>query len=246
MFKQLRKLILAAGLCGAVGASAADLEAILKKADGFRLAPSSAQVETLVQTIKGGQAEREKRFQVLLRPGRKSLVLFRSPGEEGQKVLMVGDDFWMLLPGSARPIRITPLQKLLGNASSGDIATMTWSGDYGAVLLRETEFEGVPCLELELNALRKALNYQRIVLRVGRRDYRPLQADLYAASGRKLKQARFVLEMRDGLERVTRIILSDEVEKGRETVISTLKVTPREFDDQMFNPMFLSRAGVAP
>jgi hypothetical protein len=30
---------------------------------------------------------------------------------------MLGDDFWLLLPGSQRALRITPSQKLLGDAS---------------------------------------------------------------------------------------------------------------------------------
>jgi glutamate racemase/predicted negative regulator of RcsB-dependent stress response len=35
------------------------------------------------------------------------------------------------MPGSARPLRITPMQKLLGDASTGDIATLRWAEDYG-------------------------------------------------------------------------------------------------------------------
>ena len=45
----------------------------------------------------------------------------QSPAEKGQKVLMLGDDFWLLMPDSQRPLRITPMQKLLGDASTGDI-----------------------------------------------------------------------------------------------------------------------------
>jgi len=42
-------------------------------------------------------------------------------------VLMLGDDFWLLMPSSQRPLRITPMQKLLGDASTGDIATLSWA-----------------------------------------------------------------------------------------------------------------------
>ncbi|HWJ94812.1 MAG TPA: outer membrane lipoprotein-sorting protein, partial [Telluria sp.] len=163
MFK---RIVIAAALMACGAANAASVEEILKKADAFRLPDASSQVETLVQTYKNGQPDKEKRYQVNVKPGGKSLVLFRSPGEAGQKVLMVGDDFWMLMPGSARPIRITPLQKLLGDASTGDIATMSWSGDYDGTVARELEVDGVPCVELELSAKRKSLSYQRIVLQV--------------------------------------------------------------------------------
>jgi hypothetical protein len=244
MFKEITLCALMLGM--AAGATANDVEAILKKTDSFRMQDGSVQIDTQVQTFKGGQPDKEKRYQVLTKAGGKSLVLFRSPGEVGQKVLMVGDDFWMLLPGSARPIRITPMQKLLGDASTGDIATMAWSGDYEGSVVREVEVDGVLCLELSLDAKRKSLSYQRIVLQVAKRDYRPVHADLYAASQRKLKQARYVVEQRDGRMAVTRMILNDEVQSKRETVVSILSSKPRQLGDELFNPMFMQRSDVAP
>ncbi len=244
MFKQITLCAVMIGVV--VSAAAGEVEAILKKADAFRMQESSAQTDTLVQTFKDGKPDKEKRYQVLTKAGGKSLVLFRSPGEVGQKVLMVGDDFWMLLPGSSRPIRITPLQKLLGDASTGDIATMTWSGDYQGNVVREVEVDGVLCLELALEARRKSLSYQRMVLHVAKRDYRPVHADLFAASNRKLKQARYVVEQRDGRMTVTRMVLIDEVQSKRETVINILASKPRHLGDELFNPMFMQRGDVAP
>ncbi|WP_342118075.1 outer membrane lipoprotein-sorting protein [Pseudoduganella sp. OTU4001] len=232
------KTTIAAMLMAACSTAAAqDVETILRKADSHRLREGSSQLETQVQTYKDGKLDKEKRYQVLVRPGGKSLVLFRSPGESGQKILMSGDDFWMLLPGSARPIRITPLQKLLGDASTGDIANMTWSGDYKGSITREVEIDGVPCLELDLAATRKTLSYQRLVLHVAKADYRPVHADLYASSSKRLKQARFSQG---------RMVLVDEIQTGRETVITTLSSKPRQFGDELFNPMFLSRSDAAP
>ncbi len=103
MFKQITLCALFLGV--AASAAAGEVEAILKKADSFRMRDESSQVDTQVQTFKDGKPDKEKRYQVLSKVGGKSLVLFRSPGEVGQKVLVVGDDFWMLLPGSARPVR---------------------------------------------------------------------------------------------------------------------------------------------
>ncbi|KQV85064.1 hypothetical protein ASD15_08030 [Massilia sp. Root351] len=243
MFKQL---ILAAMLAAAGHAGATDVQAILKKADAFRLPDASAQLDTLVQTFRNGQPDKEKRYQVLVRPGGKSLVLSRSPGEAGQKVLMSGDDFWLLVPGSARPMRITPMQKLLGEASTGDIANMTWAGDYAGSVVRELEMDGVPCLELDLAAQRKSLSYQRIVLHVARSDYRPVHADLFAASDRKIKQARFSVETRNGRASVTRMTLIDEIQTSRETQVHVQGNKPRQFGDELFNPMYLSRNDVAP
>ncbi|WP_028104408.1 outer membrane lipoprotein-sorting protein [Pseudoduganella violaceinigra] len=234
MFKTLISAALAVA-CG--GAAAQDIDAILRKADSFRLRDASSQVDTLVQTFKDGKQDKEKRYQVLVRPGGKALILFRSPGEAGQKVLMSGDDFWMQLPGSARPIRITPLQKLLGDASTGDIATMTWSGDYKGSVSREVEVDGVACIELELAATRKTLSYQRVVLQLAKSDHHPVHADLYASSNKRLKQARFA---------PGRMVLVDEINTGRETVVTTLASKPRQFGDELFNPMYLDRSDAAP
>ncbi len=244
MFKKISLFALILGV--AAGAAANEVEAILKKTDSYRMQDGSAQTDTQVQTFKGGQPDKEKRYQVLTKAGGKSLVLFRSPGELGQKVLMVGDDFWMLLPGSARPIRITPMQKLLGDASTGDIATMPWAGDYEGSVVRELDVDGVPCLELALDAKRKSLSYQRIVLHVAKRDYRPVHADFFAASKRKLKQARYVVEQRDGRMTVTRMVLIDEIQSNRETVVNILASKPRQLGDELFNPMFMQRSDVAP
>lgn len=241
MFK-LIPLLAAVLASGAVHAT--DVEAMLKKADAFRLPDASAQLQTEVKTLKGGQVDKEKRYEVLVRPGGNSLVLFRSPGESGQKVLMKGDDFWMLMPGSARPIRITPMQKLLGDAATGDIATMTWSGDYSGSIKQETEVDGQPAYELDLSAKRPSLSYQRIVLFVAKRDGRPLRADLYASSNRKLKSARYLVETREGKPVVTRTVLSDAIQTARETEIHLLSSTPRKHGDELFNPMYLSRSDV--
>lgn len=232
------KTMIAAALAAACGGAAAqDIDTILRKADSFRLRDASAQVDTLVQTFKDGKQDKEKRYQVLVRAGGKALILFRSPGEAGQKVLMSGDDFWMQLPGSTRPIRITPLQKLLGDASTGDIATMTWSGDYRGRIAREVDIDGVHCLELELAATRKTLSYQRIVLHVAKADYRPVHADLYATSNKRLKQARYSQD---------RMVLADEIATGRETVVTITASKPRQFGDELFNPMYLGRSDATP
>ena len=46
----------------------------------------------------------------------------------------------------------------------------------------------------------------------------------------------------DGQELFTKA----EIQTGRETVITTLSSKPRQFGDELFNPMFLSRSNAAP
>src|SRR5512141_422575 len=160
-------------LAPAARAAEPDAHALLVKADAYRQANAAAQVDTRVQVYKGGALDKERDYRVYVKPGRRSLVLFRSAVEKGQKVLMLGDDFWIVLPSSQRPIRITPAQKLLGDAATGDIATMTWAEDYDGAVAGEADVEGVRCVRLDLAAQRRGVTYRRIELYLARSDARP-------------------------------------------------------------------------
>lgn len=217
------------------------VDALLRKADAFRLAEGAMQVDTQLETFKGDQLDKERRYAVWVQPGRRSLVLSRSAVEKGQKVLMLEDDFWMVLPSSQRPIRITPAQKLLGDAAAGDVATMAWAEDYEGTVTGEADVGGVPCLRLDLRARRRGVTYQRVELWLARSDARPLQADLYVASDKLAKRATFTLEEVDGRLQVSSMRLTDEIQKSRHTVIRYLARRARTLPDEFFNPMYLTR-----
>src|SRR2546428_1200804 len=93
----------ATALLLAVPARAADVKTLLKEADAFRLSGESVRVDTEVRVLKSGTLDKTRLYAVYVKPGRRSLVVFRSPSERGQKMLMLGDDFWLVLPTSQRP-----------------------------------------------------------------------------------------------------------------------------------------------
>ena len=227
---------------------------LLQAADRYRIGNSgnsgnsadNLQVETLVTSFKrDGSPDKERRYTVFSQAGHRSLVLMRSPAEAGQKVLMLGDDFWLLLPGSARPLRITPSQKLLGDASTGDIATLSWAEDYSGTLVgAETCEAQQACWHLSLQAARKGLSYQRIELWLGKTRHEPLAADLYLQSDKLAKQARFVLDNAAAPTAVTEMVLADQLSSHKETRIKYLSRQPRQVPENWLNPMFLARSPV--
>ncbi len=77
----------------AIPSFAADVKAMLKEADNFRITAEAMVVDTQVQVMKAGQLDKERRYTVFVKPGRRSIVLFKSPAEIGQKMLMTGEDF---------------------------------------------------------------------------------------------------------------------------------------------------------
>jgi len=230
-------------LTGIVGAAQADeLNNLLKSADHFRLGDESMQVETRITTFnRDGSKEKERDYLVYSRPNRQSLVLMQSPSEQGQKVLMSGDDFWMLLPGSQRPLRITPMQKLLGDASIGDIATTAWEQDYEGKVIGEEQCDQRVCLHLSLHANRKSVAYQRIELWLGKSLHEPLKADLYVQSEKLAKQASFVMDKAQAPTAVDQMILLDQLSNHKETRVQYVNRKPKTIPDQWLNPMFLAK-----
>ena len=154
---------------------------------------------------------------------------------------MLDDKFWIIMPKSRRPIRITPLQKLLGEASTGDIANMTWSEDYEGVVKGQSELNGVRCLELDLHSIRKGTTYARIRLWVEEKSYRPVKANLYVESGKLAKEATFSLGEIGGRRRVVAMTLIDKIQKNKSTVVRYLAMKEGEVADKLYNPAFLAR-----
>ena len=240
----MKSLLLALLLMVGSAQGADDVAGLLKAADAYRTGQDNLQVETQVTVLKrDGSTDKERRYTVFVQAQHKSLVLMRSPAEAGQKVLMLGDDFWLLMPGSQRPLRITPSQKLLGDASTGDIATMSWSQDYTGTLVGE-ENCGEPqqaCLHLSLTAARKGVSYQRIELWIGKTRHEPISADLYVQSDKLAKQARFLFDKPSAPTAVTEMILLDQLSNHKETRVHYVARSPKVVPEAWLNPMFLAR-----
>lgn len=236
------RTLLAAAALLALPAGAADVKALLKEADAYRLIDQSSRVDTEVRLFKRGKLDKTRLYAVYVKPGRRSLVVFRSPSERGQKMLMLGDDFWLVMPASQRPLRITPMQKLLGDASTGDVASMAWAEDYDGRVEGEILIDGVPCLKLDITGQRKGVSYPRIVLYLAKSDRRPVQAELYVASDKLAKEAAFKIGVVDGRRLVTEMTLVDRLQQDRRTEVHYLARSRKTLSDEYYNPAFLVRA----
>jgi outer membrane lipoprotein-sorting protein len=243
MNRSLTLLLLAAALPTYAQTSAAQTSAEqrVRQADRYRspVADMRLDVRVLAQPRDGGDAK-EKHYTVFQQAGNKTLVLMRHPAEQGQKVLMLGDDFWIVLPNSARPMRITPMQKLLGDASVGDVSTLRWSDDYSATELGEEPVDGTPAVRLSLRANRKGVTYQRIELWVGKARSQPLKAELYVQSDKLAKSATFVFDDPAQPTQMTAMILTDALGNGRQTQVFYLNQQARVVPQAWLNPMFLA------
>ena len=228
----------------AAHARADDVSTLLKAADKYRMSSENMQVDTQISVVNAdGTPDKERRYVVFAQARHQSLVLMQSPAEKGQKVLMLGDDFWLLMPNSQRPLRITPMQKLLGDASTGDIATMSWAEDYtGSIADEEPCGEPAqPCLHLSLQASRKGVTYQRIELWIGKARHEPVRADLFVQSDKLAKQARFVMDRPAAPTAVTEMLLNDQLTSKKLTHVRYLARKEHTVPEAWLNPMFLAR-----
>jgi hypothetical protein len=245
----MKKIALVAVLAGVLASAslasfAQDVPTLLKAADKYRMSSDNMQVDTQISVFNtDGSPDKERRYTVFAQARHQSLVLMQSPAEKGQKVLMLGDDFWLLMPGSQRPLRITPMQKLLGDASTGDIATMSWAEDYSGSIAGEDRC-GEPeqaCVHLSLNAARKGVTYQRVELWLGKARHEPIKAELYVQSDKLAKQARFVMDKATAPTAVTAMLLRDQLTNKKETQVRYLSRKEHTVPEAWLNPMFLAR-----
>lgn len=251
---------LGASLFASAAMAADDVAAMLRQADAYRRPAAAVKVEADVEQYRQGSLDKERRYTIYIKPGRRSLVLMKSPSEIGQKVLMLGEQFWLLMPDSQRPLRITANQKLLGEASTGDIADMTWSEDYQGSVVGEVDCpvpppgllpeppatsKGRRCLHLDLGAARTGVTYARLDLFLEKAAKLPIKADLFVASGKRAKEAWYVAKPSEGRQRIMAMVLQDGIQTSRHTVIHYRDITAKDSPDEFFNPAALVNNALA-
>ncbi|MBW3695220.1 outer membrane lipoprotein-sorting protein [Vibrio sp. T187] len=224
---------------------------MIAQADRYRLsAEQASKVVSLVTLYEHDKLDKTRLYNVYTRPNRESLVVFKSAVEAGQKMLMIEDNYWLLMPKSRRPIRITPMQKLLGEASVGDISTLTWSEDYQGEwidthTLTLSSGEQIATQHLKLSAKTKGASYQHIDLWLTADRAFPVKADMYLRSGKLAKQAWFQEGVRNDLPSVTAMTLLDKIQPSKKTVIEYQEIIEQALEDKYYNPAFLSRNKVS-
>jgi outer membrane lipoprotein-sorting protein len=220
----------------AAAAATPDAQALLERSDLARNAWPSFTVRVKITNFEGGKPDESHLYQIYQKGSEKTLVEFLSPREKGRHLLMLGDDMWIFLPDTSRPIRITPLERLTGNASNGDVARTNYAADYNASYLRAEKAGDADCHVLELSARRKGSTYRRIALWVRASDARPVKAEFYLASGKHIKSATFDrYESAGGRTLLRRMTIHDQIRKASHSVMEYDDHTPRDLPDRMFH-----------
>jgi len=212
-----------------------DAEAILKRADTYRNGWPSYVLHVKITNYESDRADEEKLYEVSQKGTEKTYVEFLSPREKGQHLLMLGDDMWVYLPDTSRPVRITPLERLSGDASNGDVTRTNYAADYSPTYLRTEKAGGEDCYVLSLTANRKGATYQQILFWVRIQDSRPVKAEFHLTSGKLIKSATFdEFATVSGHSQLRRMTLYDEIRHNSRSVLEYSGIAPRDFPDKLF------------
>jgi outer membrane lipoprotein-sorting protein len=213
---------------------------ILEASDRSRNGWNSFGVDVKI-TDEGASGPRAvTNYQVLIKGSERTLVKFTDPSDKGKLLLMVEEGMWFYLPSTSRPIRVTPLQRLAGNASNGDVAQTSLAANYAATLVGEEELDGRPVWVLDLTAKRKSATYQAVRYWVSKEGSLPLQAEFRLTSGKATKRARFEeYEQVGGRRMLRRQVIVDLLRRERRTVLEFTNYTARELPDKFFNKNYL-------
>jgi hypothetical protein len=221
---------------GMVWATAEDAAAILKKVDGYSELAPAFRLEVRISDYEAGVLKEEMTLSGYFSGDDKSVLLCRSGKDKGMKILMKGDDMWVNLPGSKRGLRIAPVQRLLGQASNGDVAKIAFSRDYAGTIVLQNDSQ----IQLELKARSPGATYQRALLTVDARTLRPEKADFFLLSGKHFKTA-YYLEFKtvEGHASIAKVKIEDKLNPALYTIIANGDYRRTTVPDKYFNVMYL-------
>jgi hypothetical protein len=178
----------------------------------------------------------------------RSLIHFAGPQRDvGKLMLKNGNDLWFYDPASRASIRLSPQQRLLGQASNGDVVTVNLAKDYKAELLGEEEIadgERVmrPSYRLSLSAVSPDVTYHRVEMWVETTSSRPVKALFFSESGRLLKTAYYrKFQSQLGRERPTEVVIIDGLDPSWVTVMRYSDYAWREVPDAWLQRDYLPR-----
>ncbi len=177
-----------------------------------------------------------------------SLVRFTAPARDaGKLMLKSGNEMWFFDPATKASVRLSPQQRLMGQASNGDVVTVNLARDYRAVLEAEEDIqdgERKPrrAHRLALTAATPDATYERIELWLDRDNSQPIKGRFLAASGRLLKTVyyrRYQPQM--GTARPTELVIIDGLNPQSVTLMRLSDYTPRQIPASWFQRDYLPR-----
>jgi hypothetical protein len=181
----------------------------------------------------------------------RNLVRYAEPARDrGKSVLMDGTIMWFYDPASKASVRISPEQRLVGQASQGDVVTVNLARDYSAKLigpaggetLQDADKVARNCWHIELSPQSSDAIYAKAEYWVEKDSFRPIKGKFYSDSGRLLKIAYYHrYEKQLGAERPAETIIIDAVNSKLVTTMGSHSYRGMEIPDSWYQREYLPR-----
>ncbi|MGO8695588.1 MAG: outer membrane lipoprotein-sorting protein [Rectinemataceae bacterium] len=192
-----RKITMLAAVAALLAANAYAQSAseLLARSDAERTI-SDMSFDVRLVSFDGGRTTAEDTLWGFVKVGsdhNRVLMYFAQPASErGRKLLVDGDTVYLLFPRTTNPIRLSPLQTLIGQASDGDVVR-TFASDYDVDSLSDASLDGVACYRFELTAKEGVgdSSYKHVRLWIDRSSLNLRYAEFFADSGVLLKKAHY-------------------------------------------------------
>lgn len=177
-----------------------------------------------------------------------SLIRFVLPARDtGKLMLKNGNDLWFYDPTAKASVRLSPQQRLLGQASNGDVATVNLAKDYKPTLagqedIQDGERQKRKAHKLTLVAVSPDVTYASIEMWVDAENSRPIKARFFSESARLLKTAyyrRFQPQL--GAERPTETVIIDGLNPQSVTIMRYSDYVARTIPDTWLQRDYLPR-----
>ena len=177
-----------------------------------------------------------------------SLIRFVLPARDAGKLMLKnGNDMWFYDPTNKATVRLSPQQRLLGQASNGDVATVNLAKDYKAALaatedIQDGERKTRKAFKLALTAVTPEVTYATIEMWVDVENNRPLKARFFAESSRLLKTVYYRrYQSQLGADRPTESVIIDGLNPQAVTLMRFTDYVSRPIPDTWMQKDFLPR-----
>jgi hypothetical protein len=178
----------------------------------------------------------------------RNLVRYAAPQRDaGKLVLLSGGSMWFYDPASKASIRISAQQRLIGQASNGDVLTVNLAHDYASRLLgdesiQDADHQPRDTWHLELSAATNEAAYARLETWIEKGTMRPVKSKFYSDSGRPLKLAFYRrYESALGAARPLETIIVDAVDPHLVTKVTASDYRAENVQDAWFQRDYLPR-----
>jgi hypothetical protein len=181
----------------------------------------------------------------------RNLIRYEEPPRDaGKMVLLDRFSLWFYDPASRASVRISPQQRIIGQASVADVLNVNLAADYHSTIVGEETIEDADrtqrhCFHLDMHAADDLATYNRVEYWVEEGTNRPVKTKVYTDSGQLLK----ILYYRGlteslGAVRPSEAVIIDAVNTSLVTTIAFGDAAFQEIPESWFQRENLARLQV--